>query len=54
MRKLGFIALPALLPAVAYAHLCTERVRAGAGQQLAVKVDVRDGQLRIEREPERP
>ena len=49
MRKLGLIALLALLPAVAYAHLCND-VFAQARDNLAVKVDVRDGQLRIGQE----
>jgi len=49
LRRLLLVALLAAFPAVAYAHLCND-VFAQARDNLAVKVDVRDGQLRIGQE----
>jgi hypothetical protein len=49
LRKLLLVALLAVCPAVAYAHLCND-VFAQARDNLVVKVDVRDGQLRIGQE----
>ena len=49
VRRLCIAVALALLPAVAYAHLCND-VFAQARDNLVVKVDVRDGQLRIGQE----
>ena len=49
LRRLLLVALLAACPAVAYAHLCND-VFAQARDNLVVKVDVRDGQLRIGQE----
>lgn len=50
LRKEGIVAaLVFLAPAVAFAHLCND-VFVQAKDNLAVKVDIRDGQLRIGRE----
>jgi hypothetical protein len=46
LRKLAVVALCLAVPAGALAHLCND-VFAQASDNLAVKVDVRDGQLRI-------
>ncbi|MHC4915734.1 MAG: hypothetical protein ACYTGB_09600 [Planctomycetota bacterium] len=49
LRKLALVGTCLLFPAAALAHLCND-VFAQAKDNLAVKVDVRDGQLRIGRE----
>ena len=45
-RRLALIAIGVAIPAAALAHLCND-VFAQARDNLAVKVDVRDGQLRV-------
>jgi hypothetical protein len=49
LRKFALVGVCLLFPAAALAHLCND-VFAQAKDNLAVKVDVRDGQLRIGRE----
>ena len=45
-RKLVLVALLAAVPTMALAHLCNDVFRQ-AKDNLAIKVDIRDGQLRI-------